>query len=177
MKLRNLFLVSFLSLFISTILSSQSLVELSKKEKERRARLKGKKVVVITNADLKKFKREPAISVRNTITNKKKTPIPSYTLKSRPSTKRPFSKVGEPTGENLEYLNAIEKKLEKAREYVGLLTLKMNALWQEFYSLDDMKSRDSIQREISETYLKLQKAQQDKAKIREELDNLKNRIR
>ena len=45
-------------------LSGQSLAELAKKEKERRAKLKGKSTKVITNADLKKI--EPVLTVRPT---------------------------------------------------------------------------------------------------------------
>jgi hypothetical protein len=44
-------------------LSAQSLVELAKKEKERREQLKGKSAKVITNDDLKRIKRTPGISV------------------------------------------------------------------------------------------------------------------
>ena len=61
-----------------------------------------------------------------------------------------------------------EAKWKKSREYVGLLTTKMNGLWQEFYSMDDMTSRENIQREISETSLRLQKAKEDEARAREE---------
>jgi hypothetical protein len=53
---------------------------------------------------------------------------------------------------------------------VDLLTMKMNGLWQEFYSLDDMTARDRIQQQISENYEKLLKAQQDEVAAKEELD-------
>ena len=42
-------------------MSAQSLVELSKKERERRAAAKGK-TAVVTNADLAKVKKKPAVS-------------------------------------------------------------------------------------------------------------------
>ena len=38
---------------------------------------------------------------------------------------------------------------------VDLLTTKMNALYQEFYGLDNLKSRDMVQIQISDTYDKL----------------------
>ncbi|GAF97333.1 unnamed protein product, partial [marine sediment metagenome] len=46
---------------------SQSLVELAKKEKERREKLKGKKTIVVTNYDLKKVKKKPAVSTRQPV--------------------------------------------------------------------------------------------------------------
>lgn len=63
------------------------------------------------------------------------------------------------------------EKLKHAQEYVELLTLKMNALWQEFYSMDDMTSRDWIQQQISKTYEKLLKAQEDEAKVRTQFES------
>jgi hypothetical protein len=48
--------------FFSTLLISQSLVEVAKKEQERREKFKGKNVKVVTNADLKSAKRAPAVT-------------------------------------------------------------------------------------------------------------------
>ena len=49
--------------FLSTTLISQSLVDVAKREQERREKLKGKNVRVVTNADLKGVKRGPALTV------------------------------------------------------------------------------------------------------------------
>jgi hypothetical protein len=62
----------------------------------------------------------------------------------------------------------LELKWKNAREQVGLLTTRMNGLWQEFYSMDDMSSRETIQRQISETSLRLQKAKEEEARARKE---------
>jgi hypothetical protein len=48
--------------------------------------------------------------------------------------------------------------------------MKMNGLWQEYYSMDDMAPRDKIQKEISETSIKLEEAREREAKAKEELD-------
>jgi len=48
-------------LFGACLLYPQSLVELAKKEKERRAKLSGKPSIVLTNADLKKIKKGAAL--------------------------------------------------------------------------------------------------------------------
>jgi hypothetical protein len=58
---RTLFLV-FVSVLCSAVLVSQSLVEVSKKEKERREQFKGKNVRVVTNADLKQVNKKSAVS-------------------------------------------------------------------------------------------------------------------
>ena len=56
-------IMSFIAFFVlSTLLASQSLVDVAKKEQERREKLKGKNVKVVTNADLKSVKRAPAVS-------------------------------------------------------------------------------------------------------------------
>lgn len=163
-----------LPLFLSSLLFSQSLVELAKKERERRERLKGEKKIIVTNADLRKLKKRPAVSVpqplvgekgnKRNVTSKKKSP-PKKT--QSPEMAKAYKK------EIKKALSDSEEKWKKAKEYADLLALKMNALWQEFYSLDDMISRDSIQRKISETYLKLQKAKKDEEKAKKELDQLR----
>jgi hypothetical protein len=55
-------LVIFGFLLCSALFFSQSLVEVSKKEKARREQYKGKNVKVVTNADLKQGAREPAVA-------------------------------------------------------------------------------------------------------------------
>lgn len=64
MKKTMTFLCAFL--LPLALLLSQSLVEVSKKEQERRAKLKGKNVKVVTNDDLKAVKRTPAVTVPST---------------------------------------------------------------------------------------------------------------
>lgn len=57
--------IRFAILFLlpAMLLLSQSLVEVSKQEQERRAKLKGKNVKVITNADLKSVKKTAAVTM------------------------------------------------------------------------------------------------------------------
>ena len=49
------------ALLLVSFLQSQNLADLAKKEKARRAALKGKRATVITTADLAKAKRRPAV--------------------------------------------------------------------------------------------------------------------
>ena len=198
----------FLFLLGVTFLSAQSLAEASKKEKARRAALKGKQTVV-TNADLGKTKRKPAMTEtaparpaeeavpgetegeaapegEEAPAEAEQAPAeeaapgeaqpgetPSETVEAPPEAAPPAPEV-EPTLSQEEF-NRRKTELEdvwnKAQEMVELLTMKMNGLWQEFYSLDDMTARETIQKQISETYEKLLKAQLDETKAREELDS------
>ena len=60
-KMKNM--VRFIAFFVlSTLLASQSLVDVAKKEQERREKLKGQNVKVVTNADLKTAKK-PAVEI------------------------------------------------------------------------------------------------------------------
>ena len=60
-KMKNI--VRFIAFFVlSTLLASQSLVDVAKKEQERREKLKGQNVKVVTNADLKTAKK-PAVEI------------------------------------------------------------------------------------------------------------------
>jgi hypothetical protein len=47
----------------------------------------------------------------------------------------------------------------------------MNSLYQEFYGLDNMKSREMIQLQISDTYDKLLKAETESAKANKDLED------
>ncbi len=185
----------FLLLLGVSFLSAQSLAEASKKEKERRAALKGKQTVV-TNEDLGKIKKKAAMTetvaekpaeeavageAETTVSPEGEQPqaeeaapgeAPPPAVEAPPETAPPAPEA-EPTLSQEEF-NRLKSELEdasnKAQELVDLLTMKMNGLWQEFYSLDDMTARDTIQQQISETYEKLLKAQQDATKAKDDLD-------
>jgi len=170
-------------LFMASVLFPQSLIELAKKEKERRENLKGKKTVVVTNSDLAKLTKTPAISVavQETVTvppPAAPTEPPAAAQTQAPS---PLPKAQEPdaTIKDVSGINPkqAQEKHERARERVDLLTLKMNALWQQFYSLDNMAPREEIQKQISETYAKLLQAQEEENKAREELQRALTQIK
>ena len=185
----------FLLLLGVSFLSAQSLAEASKKEKARRAALKGKQTVV-TNEDLGKTKKKAAMT--ETVPEKPAEEFEGTVPPEGEQAPAEEAAPGEPTpGEappaavdtppeaappaaeaepslSMEEFNRRKAELEdawnKLQEMVDLLTMKMNGLWQEFYSLDDMTARDKIQQQISENYEKLLKTQQDATKAREELD-------
>lgn len=171
MTFRKILTLLLALLFSASLVLSQSLVEIAKKERERRARLKGKKVTVVTNADLRRVKKKTAVSVI-----KPQTLEEEVALETEPIPESLFKKEESPQSKNeeekifRESKASLEESLKKAKELVSLLEMKINGLWQEFNSLDDMTSRDKIQQEMNETQLKLKKAQEDEAKAKEELE-------
>jgi hypothetical protein len=60
--MKKSFYFMFVSWLCAGLISAQSLVEISKKEKERREQFKGKNVRVITNEDLKQMSKKPALA-------------------------------------------------------------------------------------------------------------------
>ncbi len=154
-------------LFLSSLAFSQSLAELAKREKERRAKLT-KKSEVITNAHLAQIKKTSAVAPQEIILLSEKSeeyPGESWETQSPYGAQEAMEKT-----EPLKVKEDVEEKWRRAKEYAELLTVKLNSLWQEFYSMDDMTSRDSIQREINDTFEKLQKALEEEEKARGELE-------
>ena len=193
----------FLPLLIVSFIGAQSLVELSKKERERRAAAKGK-TTVVTNDDLSKVKKKPAVSAgepaltveevqaENPAATETATPPvedlavpvneqpPSITIS--PAERGNADNLSErppaiPEGDYEQTKISLEEKLSVAKDMVDLLTTKMNALWQQFYNMDTMETQDIIQLEISETYNKLLKAQEGQVRAEEELNDFVSRPR
>jgi hypothetical protein len=145
-------------LVISSLLLSQSLVEVAKKEKERRAKLKGKSGKVITNEDLKRVKKHPdsvtnedlkkSLRDQKVVTNEdlnKGQRQPSVSVPSQPESKEEALEKTEapeaqptsaepaspdPAGDEDSYqLKSLEQTHEKAKTQVEMLLNKMNALF------------------------------------------------
>jgi hypothetical protein len=183
-------------LFMASLLFSQSVTDLAKKEKERRAAVKGKPASVITNEDLAKLKKKPAVQVAE-----EARPAEAETAQAEaaavgqagaaqapPAKAEQAAQAQEAAAEQPQQsqqpaqpllseqefkakLAELSGNLDKAQERFDLLTLKMNALWMEFNNMDDMKSRELLQRQIGETYDKLTQAQLNVARAQSELDD------
>jgi len=184
-----------LPLLLASFLQSQSLAELAKKEKERRAALKGKSAKVVTTADLAKVKRQPSVVATGEEQVADETaaqgeqgdakaqqegappaaveqPGAAATGADKPAEEAspgspPAMSEKDFQAKQTELVDAIKQK----QEMVDLLTLKMNALYQQFYSLDNMKSREVIQLQISDTYDKLLKAEIDAKTAAKDLED------
>jgi hypothetical protein len=189
MRMTKLLAALVLPLFLASFLQSQSLAELAKKEKERRAAMKGKGTV-ITSADIAKVKKRPAVeSVAETAAAGEEGLAAEAAAGAQQEGAPPVveaqaaegAAAAEPSPDDqaAQAKKDTEKKLaeladlakEKA-ELVELLNLKMNALYQEFYGLENLKSRELIQIQISDTYDKLLKAETDSAKAQKDLEDL-----
>ncbi|MDW7761845.1 MAG: hypothetical protein SCM96_14560 [Acidobacteriota bacterium] len=167
---------------LSQGLWSQSLVELARKEKERRESLKGQAGAVVTNEDLAKVTKTPAIETTGIPvipeTIREEGAAAEDTAASPGSVRRIIPRVVPPgpvitgEGESSDQASAagdLKERLREAEEMGELLTLKMNALWQKFYNMDDMTTQDLVQQEIADTYEKLVKSQEDAGRLRERL--------
>jgi hypothetical protein len=187
----------FLPLILVSFLQAQSLAEMAKKEKARRAALKGKTTTVITTADLVKVKKRPAVEVAGEELAAEEVAAEAVEAGAAegqvpPSTTPPAAgeqaeeaaaqdegaieeiPPGPPPAMSKQEIQKKQNELadtaQQKAEMVDLLTIKMNALYQEFYGLDNMKSRELVQLQISDTYDKLLKAETESAEAKKNLE-------
>jgi len=191
----------FLPLILVSFLQAQSLAELAKKEKERRAALKGKPATVITTADLARVKKRPAVEsaaqeqaveegqeaaqagaaegqaqgVTPPVAGEQAAAgqvAEAAAQTDEPVEELPAGAAPAPSDQDLQKKqNELAEIAQQKAEMVDLLTIKMNALYQEFYGLDNLKSRELVQLQISDTYDKLLKAETESAKAKKDLED------
>lgn len=183
MKFKKSIVVISLPLLLSSYLFSQNVVEAARKERARRARLSGIKAPTVTNADLGKVRKRPALRITRAAIPPSPTVSPDRSGEmdkaepgqtQRAAQQDPNIDRMQPGQSSVEELEA---KYYQAREYTQLLTVKLRGLWQEFYSMDDMSDRDGIQKQIAETSLQIEKAQRDEAIAKKEMETAKARGR
>ncbi len=180
--------LSFVALFaLAVSLQAQSVADLSRSEKARRESLKGIKVKLVTNADLALIGKTPAVGVMPEpgaapsaeAAGPGQSPAPEVRYLDTPIRRMVPNVIAngpgliEPTDDADQASGSVgnlEAKFKAAQERVELLTTRMNALWQEFYSLNTMTPRDVIQQQIDETYQKLLKARELEATLKARLE-------
>jgi len=181
MSFKKIIAAFSLPLFLSSILLSQTLVDLAKQEKERRKNLKGQKIISITNSDLRNLKKRPALTTTSLALYQEQAPPettpPEATPPETPPPQGVEAELGQlpptesATPEQIEKIVVmLEQRLSTADENVILWRTRLNGLWQEFYSMDDMSDRSGVQQQISDASQRLEKAQEDATKISQELD-------
>ncbi|MBM3297625.1 MAG: hypothetical protein FJY83_08500 [Candidatus Aminicenantes bacterium] len=164
-------------------LFSQDLAEAAKKERERRAALKDKPVVLLTSDSFQGLKKKPAVS----IAPETEEPPAGEDLALPPPGEEPREEEAAPV-RNVPSVSVIqpteiigrtggspdageagdaEARWLKAKEYADLLELKLNALWMQFYSLDDTMPRDLLQQEIADVFEKYTRAREEEARLKE----------
>jgi hypothetical protein len=187
----------FLPLLLASFLQSQSLAELSKKEKERRAANKGK-TTTVTSADIAKVKKRPAVETTEAqaaveeeaqageaqVQQEGAPPAAAQqAAEAAAQAEKPAEEAPQPdpvalsAQENQRKLNELATISEQKNEMVDLLTLKLNSLYQEFHGLDNVKSRELVQVQISETYDKLLKAEAEAVKAKKDLEDFMARTK
>jgi hypothetical protein len=175
---------------LSVSLSAQSLVELAKREKERREALKGRAVVLVRSRDLRAVQKTPAVEVLNTgetetgeappaepaaVTD---TTIPEGAqIVPRVEGNGPALTVESDASRPGSSTKVLEAQMRAAAERVDLLATKMAALRQQFEAQDSMTPGYVIQQQIVETNASLAKAQAQLARIQEEIDRKKAGIK
>ena len=152
--MKKIIAITFSLMLFVSFLCSQSVVELAKKEKERRAKLKGKRAVVVTNNDLRNLSRRPAVEIIEPAFDEDSLSLPEEEI--------------EP--ENTEEQARLEADWKRANERADLLTLRMNELQQRFFSFENQYDRAEMQKEIAQTFQKLQQAKQNAEAAKTELD-------
>jgi len=173
MSAKRIFVIAFLVSTMSSLVFPQTLAEIAQKERARRAALKGKKAAVITNADLARLKKKPALEVplpppapvEEEVVAPEAAPPAAAEPQEQPAAAPRAGEIPVPPD-----LKTRQERWDKAKEYVELLTLKMSALWQQLYSLEDMTAKDAVQQSIAETFIKLQKAQEEETQARQDLE-------
>jgi len=187
MSMKKVLAALILPLFLASFLQSQSLAELAKKEKERRAAVKGK-ATVITAADIANVKKRPAVeSVAETAAAGEETLAGETAAEAQQEGAPPeagaqaaaaetppddqAAQAAQAAKDDQKKLTELADLAKEKSELVELLNLKMNALYQEFYGLENLKSRELLQIQISDTYDKLLKAETDSAKAQKDLED------
>ncbi len=191
MSMKKVLAALILPLFLASFLQSQSLAELAKKEKERRAAVKGK-ATVITAADIANVKKRPAVeSVAETAAAGEETLAGETAAEAQQEGAPPeagaqaaeaataaetppddqAAQAAQAAKDDQKKLTELADLAKEKSELVELLNLKMNALYQEFYGLENLKSRELLQIQISDTYDKLLKAETESAKAQKDLED------
>lgn len=170
-----------------TLASGQSTAEAARKEKERRDGLKGKKTVVVSNLDLGKAKKKPSMvllpagttppaeaqagaegaATEGAAGSEAEANPPAEKTEADPALEARQEEARQTYGERKAEL---ETKYDQAKERVELLNLKMAALQQQYYTFNNFTPKAEIQKQIAESYQKLQEAQVDALKAKEDLE-------
>ena len=155
--MKKIITITFSLMLFVNFLCSQSVVELAQKEKERRAKLKGKTAVVVTNNDLRNLKRGPAVSAIERAFDEDSLSLP----------------IEEIEQESAEKQAVLEVNLNRTNERASLLTLRMNELQQRFFSFENQYDRAEMQREIVQAFQKLQEAKENAETAKIELNQIR----
>ncbi len=173
--------IAFLIAFVSASYA-QSLADLAKQEKERRAEVTSNRV--ITGEDVAKYRSEP-----RTPAAAMEQPLPASESEKKDAEASPKTGTGDPeSDEPTDFEGRPEsfwrKTMAEARQRVKDLTNEANAivlriadLQNKFYSMDDGFKREDVQREIQKSYYIQDLNKQNLEKAKATLQDLENEAR
>lgn len=176
---------------LAASLGAQSLTELAKREKARRAGFKGRQTAVVTNADLLRVQKTAAVEFappetsNSEILGGEEGGEAAEGVSSEAGTENLPSGSGAPSGRRMvprtgadgplitgdadrdqgEGAGTLDAQLKAAKDLVDLLSTKMNALRQQYETQDAMVPGYVIQQQLDETNQRLLKAQAQQARI------------
>jgi len=152
----------------ATVLGAQSLADLARNEKERRKSLGGRRAPVVTNQDLLRVRKKPALEL--TVPEKEaeeyvEGPASEVPVPRTPAAARPVAAKAAPQPEG----PPLETQLKAAEELAGLLETKIAKLRQDYSSQESMVPNYIIEQQLTETLERFQKAQAEAARLRTEI--------
>ncbi len=189
------FLILIAVIGLSASLGAQSLADLAKREKARREGLRGRHATVITNTDLLRVQKAPAVQITPpaaesgeaddsgaedaagepaTVTVNDEGETASLPSGSGAPPIRRIMPTVSPNGPLMTGginrdqeggSGTLEAQLKSATDLVDLLTTKMAALRQQYETQDAMVPGYIIQQQMDETNQKLVKAQAQQARL------------
>jgi hypothetical protein len=169
---------------LSVFVAAQSLAESAQKEKERREALRKSGAVVVTNADLSRVKKKPAVTPQSGAAPSE-NPAPAgaalgpgndpaiSTGQGAPArtAEIPASALeGNPKDVFDRKKADLEGKWNTARERLGLLEVKLLSLRQQFGNPVNAAARDKVGKDIDALAPILAAAQLEEKKAKEDLD-------
>lgn len=177
MNIRKI-IVAVLLMSWGTALPAQDLAAAARKEKERRAALKNKPSVTVTNEDLQKSKKKAAITAveaeSGTEEQAEGEPTPPAEPEQKPTAVAAGTEdaVNVDTGPDPALARAeLQDKYDRAKEHLEYLDLKMRALMQQLYSFNTMESKEKVQRDIADTRVMLEAAKAEEARLKKEMED------
>jgi len=180
---KKIVILVFLPLFLVSLGLAQSVAEAARKEKERRENLKGRISAVVTNADLAKVKKKPAVPMPAEVVPAEGQEAgqaaprtsPAGTGESRPVVpqnqlfQEPQSFIRPASAESKAELEA---QWNRTKEWTELLKVKMLALQQQMALAGNQPPKDQIQKEMNDLSQRIAQAQADEKKAKDDLDKL-----
>jgi hypothetical protein len=164
MRLKKILIGMIVPAVWASVMFSQDLVELAKKEKARRAKIEAKKAVVVTNADLKRVGTRSSVQTTTAGTPADTAASPSAS-----------ADVSSEIPDNIDQAEAppelsLEEQWRRADTRARHLDMQLTRLGQEFYSERDRNAKEKIQKRILETEQQLTVALREAENLKAELD-------